>query len=393
VFGSPLLSCIKRYKASADIEREEASTSKKRLAVIIDNLSYGGAQVQTIELLNRLCKSGFEILVLSLGNETDIMGRLDKDIEAAALNKKMYMDPFALYRIVKYLRCFKPDGLLMVNTYSMMYGCLSVMFSDEKPKMTVVMHTTVIRSLKEKLQNFLIYKRLINKMRRIVFVCDNQRQHWINKYGINYSISRVIYNGIDTKRYSGYKIEREKIRTLLGFMSDDIVIGINACLRPEKKHEDLIDAASLLISNGYKIKVLMVGDGQRRRFLENHIHLKKLLDKVIITGFVDEVRPYIACMDIMVLCSTAVESFSMAVLEGMAMAKPVVISDTGGASELVEHMNNGVIYPPAQIEKLYASLKYIIDNNLFAIMGERSQKKVEELYGIEKMVKGYIDIL
>ncbi len=364
----------------------------KRLAVIIDNLSFGGAQIQTIELLNRFCKRGFKILLLCLGSDMRLAGRLQGNIEIVALKKRAYFDPLVLCRIAKNLKRFKPGRLLAVNTYSMMYGYLATLLHDSRLVKSVVIHTTVIRSLKEKLQN-LIYIRIVNRMQKVIFVCKNQKQYWLRKYGIKPSISNVVHNGIDIERYSDFKPETEKLRTELGIFCDDIVIGINACLRPEKKHENLINAVEMLVNKGYKIKLLIVGDGERRILIEKLIHSKNLSSQVIITGFVKDVRPYVACMDITVLCSTAVESFSIAILESMAMAKPVVISDTGGARELVEHMYNGMVYPPANVKLLYASLKYIIDNKLFTIMGQRSQEKVMELYGIERMVERYIQLI
>jgi glycosyltransferase involved in cell wall biosynthesis len=77
---------------------------------------------------------------------------------------------------------------------------------------------------------------------------------------------------------------------------------------------------------------------------------------VLITGAQDDVRPLLAACDAVALCSTRVETFSMAALEAMAMARPVVHADLGGAAEMITHGSDGYLFPvgdtPALVERL-----------------------------------------
>ncbi|MCX7920933.1 MAG: glycosyltransferase family 4 protein [Clostridia bacterium] len=364
----------------------------KRLALIMNSLRFGGAEVQTIELVNNLAKRDYEIVVFCLDSNTEIMKRISDNVEVVVLRKKFTIDPIAISQIVSRLRKFKPDSMILVNSYSMAYGYLVRFFLQRVPKMITIQHTTILISRFEEMK-MVIYKRMMNCMDSVIFVCNNQKEYWVNKYSIDPQISQVIYNGIDLERFIGYQSDVGELRKSLGFSPKDIVIGINACLRPEKKHEDMIDALGMLVNAGYPVKLLFIGDGVRREFIEEYMKSKDLEDKVVITGFVQDVRPYLSCVDISALTSTAVETLSMAILESMAMGKTVVLSDIGGASELVDTGENGLLYKAGDVAELFRAIKYIIDNNLFNSMGIKSREKARMLFGKDVMVGRYIDVL
>ena len=363
-----------------------------KIAILISNLRFGGAEVQTVELANNLAASGNEILLMSMDNDLAIRERVAAGIEVVALGKRSYVD-FRLFRkIIGLLRDFKPNCLLMVNTYPTMYGYLASFFSGRRFGMISIQHTTLFNGLVDELQN-LYYMKMVNRMDRIVFVCNNQRDYWIRKYGINPRKSVVIYNGINVSRFEAFQTDAAKLRSQLGFSPTDIVIGVNANLRPEKKHEDLIDALKILQARGYPVKLLFIGDGVRRSFLERHIEARGLREDIVISGFVQDVRPYLYCVDISALSSVAVETLSIAIIESMALAKPIVISNIGGASELVEHGRNGFLYEAGNVGQLADAIAAIIDGKLFVQMGEKSLQKAKELFDTGNMTVKYTGIL
>lgn len=364
----------------------------QRIAVITSTLKMGGAEIQTVELANSLKAKGFEVILISLDPVTEVKERVSSSIPVHILNKKRFLDFGMFRRLVRVLRVFRPQGMIMVNSYATMYGYFARLYTRQRVKMLTVQHTTLVTDFIDKLENH-FYKRIFNRMDNVVFVCHTQKEHWVKEYGIKPDISRVVYNGIDLGRFTNFQGDAEKSRESMGFGSRDVVIGISANLRPEKKHEDLLEAASILIDKGYAIKVLFIGDGVRRPYIEEYIDAKNLREYVHITGLVGDVRPYLEVMDIVLLTSVAVETLSMAIIEAMAMAKPVVLSDIGGARELVEAGYNGFVYEAGNVPQLVEALRQIIDNKLYEEMGRKSRDKAVRLFGREAMVDGYIDIL
>lgn len=363
-----------------------------KIAVMISNLRFGGAEVQTVELINNLAAGGDEILLMSMDGDLAIRERVAHGIEVVVLGKRAYADFRMLGKIIGILKDFKPQCFIMVNSYPAMYGYLASLFSGRRFKRISIQHTTLFKGFVDGLQN-LYYMRIIKRMDRIVFVCNSQREHWVRKYGINPEKAVVIYNGININRFEGYQTDTKKMRDELGFSSSDIVIGVNANLRPEKKHEDLIDALEILLSKGYPVKLLFIGDGVRRRFLEDYIGTKGLGAHIAITGFVQDVRPFLSCVDISALTSIAVETLSIAVIESMALAKPVVLSDIGGARELVESGQNGYLYEAGNVAELAASIEKIIDGQFYRTMGGNSFARAKELFDTGIMTAKYVEML
>ena len=82
---------------------------------------------------------------------------------------------------------------------------------------------------------------------------------------------------------------------------------------------------------------MIIGDGPLREAIERDVARLGLSGEVRITGFQSDVREWLTACDVVALLSTAIETFSIAVLEAMAMGKPMIMSDIGGAREQVEH--------------------------------------------------------
>ena len=118
-----------------------------------------------------------------------------------------------------------------------------------------------------------------------------------------------------------------------------------------------------------------------------------LRDRVAFTGFVEDVRPYLKAADIAVLPSNAVETFSNAILEAMAMGKPIVASDIGGAAEQVSHGVNGLLFEPGNVEELASCIAGMCDPDRRLAAGRASRRIAVERFGLDRMVESYRQIL
>jgi glycosyltransferase involved in cell wall biosynthesis len=110
---------------------------------------------------------------------------------------------------------------------------------------------------------------------------------------------------------------------------------------------------------------------------------------VAITGYRQDVRPFIEACDVMVLCSHAVETFSIAALEAMALGKPLVLTRIGGAEEQVIPGTNGYLYEPGDIDALTAHLRQLSDPERRNQMGTRGAQLVRERFTIGKMAQAF----
>jgi glycosyltransferase involved in cell wall biosynthesis len=359
-----------------------------KIAFVMIRLGFGGAEVQSIDLINNLVQSGWNIKLYCLNSETELLDMIDKRIEVKILKKNSFLDITVIKSMIKNMKEYNPDFIVSVNTYAMLYGFIVNKFLKNKAKHFIIQHTTILHTRKDKIHN-LLYKKLMNRIDKVIFVCGNQRKYWVEKYGIKEKLTKVIYNGIDFDRFKNFKSNKEEMRKSLGLSTNDVVIGVNAVFRPEKKHEDVIDALEKLIKAGHNVKLLFIGDGARREYLEDYIKEKDLCGEVIITGFTKDVRPYLDIVDIAVISSVAVETFSISILESMAMGKPIIASNIGGASEQVQIGGNGFLYPAGIVNELVVSIEKIIKDNLYEKMGRKSMHRVENEFNRQNMISEY----
>jgi glycosyltransferase involved in cell wall biosynthesis len=112
-------------------------------------------------------------------------------------------------------------------------------------------------------------------------------------------------------------------------------------------------------------------------------------------GALDDVRPVLAALDVFVLPSIAVESFSNAALEAMSMGRPVILSDIGGAREMIsEGVEGYVVSPtelPARLPALIAAL--YADPRKRQQMGAAARDRAVNCFSVPAMVAGYRGLL
>ena len=99
-------------------------------------------------------------------------------------------------------------------------------------------------------------------------------------------------------------------------------------------------------------------------------------------------RPSTAGSDLFVIASSS-ETFSIAILEAMALGKAIVSSNIGGASEQIVDGLNGFLYPPGDVDALAKCLEKIIITKSGSAMGKRSFELVRKQFTVEHMVEQY----
>ena len=364
------------------------------LLFIVNSLELGGAEKQVVTLLNHLDDSRFRLHLAYLKRGERLLpqlntGNLD---ELMCCDVTRGVERRAVRALGALVRARHIDAIICTNTYSMLYGYLARRQArPEKPKLATVFHTTLLRTYKEKAQ-MLLYQRLFKRSDLLLYVCENQRDYWRDR-GLRAAADGVVHNGIDVEYFSDRQTPEERIelRARCGFAPGDIVIGLCSSMRPEKAHGDLLRAMALLRNRGVAAKGLFIGDGPERGAIESKALELGLREHVVITGMQSDVRPYIGCCDVMTLVSHAIETFSLAALESMALAKPLVMSDIGGASEQVLHGQTGLLFEPGDIEALAGHLSTLIDASLRARMGAAAQRRVRQLFTVDTMTAGFTE--
>jgi glycosyltransferase involved in cell wall biosynthesis len=241
-----------------------------------------------------------------------------------------------------------------------------------------------------------IYAPLLRSCDQIVFGCAGQRDLWVDKYGLSLERSQVIYNGVDTDLFNPDWTDElgQAMRLQLGIPGDAVVVGSVGRLDPEKSFDLLLAAVARLYARGRDVYLMVVGEGNERGRLEHLARDLGVEGRVKLVGLLHDVRPAISAMDIFALPSTAVETFSNAALEAMAMARAVVLSRMGGAAEMVEHGKSGMLFPVGDGTALTKILENLSESaDLRRSLGLAARQRVEASFRFRDMVSQYKGLL
>lgn len=363
-----------------------------RVIFVTASLAYGGAERHAITLVNRLAERGHEchavyVKAAAAGDQLDRI-RLRDGGSVRSLHATRFFDTRALSEFVAHLSRIRPSVIVAENSYALMYSSLALRLARLRLPLAVTYHSTRLLGAKEQLQ-MAVYRLFFWTADCSIFVCEHQRRYW-RRRGVFSRRNEVIYNGVDTDEFCDRwnPEERAALRRRLGFQEADYVIGVPALLRPEKNHVQLVEAIAALRNRGIPARALMIGEGGMRGAVEALARSLGVGHNILITGLQRDVRPYVAACDVVALCSLT-ETFSLAAIEAMALAKPVVHSNVGGAAEMIEPGRNGYLFPVGDTAAFVEKLSILADRAVSTSMGARAREVVEQLYSDKTMVDRY----
>ena len=364
-----------------------------RLMFVVGALFHGGAERHTVGLVSRLAERGHQCHVVHIKKGVEALAgriRLREGGTVRCLDAARYLDVRAVARFAAHVSEIAPSTIVAANPYALMYSWLALRLARSRAPLIATFHSNRLLGAKERLQ-MLLYRVFFWTADCSVFVCRTQRRYW-RRRGVLSRANEVIYNGVDTAEFCDHPGERQAIRRALGFSEAEYVVGITALLRPEKNHVQLVDAIAALRRMGIPARALMIGDGETREAIEARALSLDVAADVVITGLKQDVRPYLAACDAVALCSLT-ETFSLSALEAMAVGRPVVHSDVGGAAELIVAGRNGFLFPAGDTKAFVDALAMLSDRALSTRMGREARATVETLFSETAMVDRYEALL
>jgi glycosyltransferase involved in cell wall biosynthesis len=191
----------------------------------------------------------------------------------------------------------------------------------------------------------------------------------------------VIPNGVDLEAFTA-RTPSDRVRRIVTV----------ANLRPEKEHETLIASAAALVHSYPELRFQIIGDGPRKRELQELVKARGLDRQIEFLGHRDDVPRLLASADAFVLPSRS-EAFPNGAIEAMAAGLPVVASAVGGLLDLIDDGRTGLLVTPSQPEALTAALRSLIENpTQAAAIGRAARAAVQRRYSFDRMVGAFEDL-
>ncbi len=356
---------------------------------IVPSLRRAGAETQVVNLVNGLNPTDFDKHLL-IFEEADQLHRVDQKTVCfhQARRTRRRLDFSLVAQIARVIDKENIDVIHCSLQFSILWGWLARIIAKRKPALIGVLHTTINVDLKSELQDRLLYQWILRRCQGILFVCERQKAYWAAKYPFLARRSEVIYNGVDTDWFNPTTFAHEgtKLRQAQRIPSDAILLACIARFAPEKGQHLLVTGCAALANPS--LYLVFAGDGALREQVEHQAKQLGIGEKVRFVGNVADVRPLLAAADLLVLPSTAVETFSMAMLEALSMATPVLGSNIGGMGEAIIESKTGGLVRPGDVEDLTRQLKTLTsDRARLKSMGARGRELVIEHFSETLMLQ------
>jgi glycosyltransferase involved in cell wall biosynthesis len=355
---------------------------------LVNSLTVGGSERKTVRLANALVAEKLRVAVAYLNPPESLLSQLHPAVTAMNLQRHGKFSLRALRQIAAIVRERSVDTVVAVNLYPGLYAVLARQLCRERHLRVVVsVNTTDLGTLKEKLQ-MLLYRHVLQRADLVIFGAERQRTLWGSRYGLERTPDRstVLYNGIDTAFFS-----RTSVSSPGSDAAGRVILGTVGAFRSEKAQVHLVRAVHELMKRGFDVGAIIAGDGPRRPEIEREIRRLDLAQRIRLLGEVQDVRPCLALMNIFVLPSVAVETFSNAVLEAMAMSCPIVSARIGGMEEMLQ-FGGGVLYPPGDMNALCDLLVPLVANaDTRRELGAQARRAAEEHFSLGRMLRDFTE--
>ena len=232
----------------------------------------------------------------------------------------------------------------------------------------------------------------------LVFPVSRQIQRSLERGGVRPERLQTLYSGLDMTHAMDQKSGLDA-RRRFGIPAEAPVLGTVANLFERKGYEVMIEALPMIVNASPAVHYLIVGSGDAayEARLKATVEILGLESRVHFAGFQAAVYPCLAAMDLYVH-PALMEGFGIAVLEAMAMRKPVVATTTGGLPEIVQEGETGRLVPPGDADALAKAVSALLqDPARCRQLGEAGRARVAAHFTVEAMmdqlVSGYESLL
>ena len=181
--------------------------------------------------------------------------------------------------------------------------------------------------------------------------------------------------------------EKLEIRKRFG-VGNKKVISIVARLEDIKGHDYFIQAADLLLKQNVDAVFVIAGTGSYELHLKDYVKSLNRENDIIFTGFISDVDKLMSITDIQCNASYGTEATSLALLEGMSLGIPAVVSDFGGNPGVIKNGENGFLFPEKNSEKMAEAIyKLYSDNELYNKMSQRAIEIFNKTFTAQAMTE------
>jgi N-acetyl-alpha-D-glucosaminyl L-malate synthase BshA len=351
--------------------------------------THGGSGVVASELGLALARRGYEVHFISYA----VPFRLREyhpniflhEVDVAAYPLFKY-PPYDLSLTTKIVDVAQEYGLDLLHAHYAVPHATSAylakhVLNSKRLKVITTLHGTDITLVGADKSFYSMIKFSIEQSDGVTAVSNYLKQRTNEEFHISRDI-RVIYNFIDPGKGEEPKTtvcRREKYAP-----KGEKVLMHASNFRPVKRVSDVVRIFAK-VREQMPCKLLLVGEGPERLFMQQLVKELKLREDVLFLGEVDYIEQILRCADLFLLPSEQ-ESFGLAALEAMNCSVPVIAAHTGGVPEVIVHGETGFLFPVGEINAMAnAAIDLLRDRDKHRRFAFASRQRAQQ-FAIDKIM-------
>lgn len=399
-----------------------SSDRRERIALVISNLSSGGAERQLCNLAIGLKEKGHDVRVITLwklqGDGTHYKYLLDKhkipivsaadSVDASPDIFSKLRDDIEMFPLVNKLPAYIRRSTLHVYAHLVNWDSQVMISFLDHPNIIggiaglLARTEVIVNSFRNhNPENFDLhedwhkrYYRLLNKSGRIIWTGNSNSGN--NSYAkwakINANEISLIRNGINFSEDINGDFDVTRVRNQYGLNGHKVICGVFRLAR-EKMPMLFLEVVIDVIKQLGNVKVIILGVGSYEIDMKKIVAQNNLEEKIIFLGRKKDVLSYIAASDV-VLQTSFLEGTPNSLIEAQYLRKPVVTTHAGGAAEAVDDGKSGYVLPSNVVKPLSdAVIKILSDDEAATKMGNYGHAFVKEKFSVMHMLDEYMDII
>lgn len=364
----------------------------KKICFFLPTLNFGGIEANTIRLAKSFIKCGYEVDLVVGNANGEYKKRIDNEINIISLNKKTLVT--MLIPLKKYIKKKKPQVVITGGEgANILLSFIKILLPKAKIIISIRTNLTVeydeSSNIKKKLLYPFISRILYRKADKVVAVSEGVANDASTFLKIPINKINVIYNPILDNNLLELSDEQVQHRWL-NDESNKVVLSVGRLVK-QKDLKTLIQAYKTTKNNIENLKLLIIGEGPEREYLQKEIFNNKLESDVEILGFVQNPYSYMKQADLFVL-SSKWEGFGNVLVEALSTGVPVLSTDCpSGPSEILGNGKFGSLAEVGNINDLSKlMLLELANNDTYKI---ELRKKRAKKFSVEESKIKYIRLI
>jgi glycosyltransferase involved in cell wall biosynthesis len=343
-----------------------------RIVQVDSHRAWRGGEQQVLYLARFLQAQGYDNVVVCQPGSALQQRCMDAGVPARALRIRHEADVIAAWRLGHYLRRQQIDMLHMHTPHAHTIGLFAGLLAPRVGK--VVSRRVDFAPIRNRFSRWKYIRPELHYL-----TVSKAIQQVLVAGGIAAEQVQTVYSGIDLQRCD----EAAEAPPL--FPAGTRVIGTVGHLAGHKGQRYLIEAMSHLVDKQSPVGCVIAGTGDLRQALERQAAELGLSEHIRFTGFRHDVLALMRQFEIFVFPSV-MEGLGTALLDAMALRKPVVATRAGGIPEVVQDGITGLLVPPQDSEALANAIQYLLQHPQQArVFGDAGRKRVEQHFTADRM--------